>query len=81
MACFLFSKGFISAFCCRDASVVEMEKLVKEISAFHGGDDSFGRKVWNVKEAALGFIEVANEAMCRAVRSITQVFISVFNIV
>lgn len=33
----------------------------------------------SVEEVAMGFITVANEAMCRPIRALTQVFCCIFN--
>ena len=47
-------------------------ELMKEINEFIQKSDSYERKSLSVEEVAMGFIRVANEAMCRPIRSITQ---------
>lgn len=51
------------------AAKAAMEKLAKEINAF---SKEKATKM-SVEDVALGFIDVANEAMCRPIRTITQV--------
>ncbi|XP_071957987.1 5-oxoprolinase-like [Antedon mediterranea] len=46
------------------------EDLTKEINSFRA--DSDGGKQMTVEEVAMGFIDVANEAMCRPIRNLTQ---------
>lgn len=57
----------------RDAAFKEMACLTEKANKFCREHGDISRKPMSVQEAALGFIEVANEAMCRAIRSITQV--------
>ncbi|CAG8444302.1 15333_t:CDS:10 [Acaulospora colombiana] len=45
----------------------EFEKLSKEINAFNSEN-----KEMNIDEIAFGFIKVANEAMCRPIRALTE---------
>lgn len=47
------------------------EKLTEEINAFLKTHNDL--KLMNVQEVAMGFVRVANEAMCRPIRAITQV--------
>lgn len=44
------------------------KQVAKEVNAFN----SNGNKEINVEEVAMGFIRVANEAMCRPIRALTQ---------
>lgn len=53
----------------KERSMLAMEKLTGEVNTFL---KSSGQKPMCVQEIALGFIKVANETMCRAIRSITQ---------
>jgi N-methylhydantoinase A/oxoprolinase/acetone carboxylase beta subunit len=57
----------------RAASAAAFETITKEINEFRRaqGDDVD----MTPEEVALGFLRVANEAMCRPVRSLTQVSI------
>ncbi|EME29950.1 5-oxoprolinase (ATP-hydrolyzing) [Galdieria sulphuraria] len=48
-----------------------MEKLTTEINAFRKQQDPHVAD-WSVEQVALGFIRVANETMCRPIRSITE---------
>ena len=46
-----------------------MSQLTEEINSYM---KEHGNKSYTVEEVALGFLDVANEAMCRPVRSLTQ---------
>ncbi|KAG8431578.1 hypothetical protein GDO86_018122 [Hymenochirus boettgeri] len=46
-------------------------KLTADINQFQSGKAGYGRSL-TVEEVAMGFIRVANEAMCRPIRSLTQ---------
>ncbi|KAA3678622.1 5-oxoprolinase (ATP-hydrolysing) [Paragonimus westermani] len=48
------------------------EQLATEINTFTAGQHSGGRVSLSVEEVALGFVRVANETMCRPIRSLTQ---------
>ncbi|GJQ08613.1 hypothetical protein GpartN1_g404.t1 [Galdieria partita] len=48
-----------------------MEKLTMEINSFRKQQDPHVLD-WTVEQVALGFIRVANETMCRPIRSITE---------
>lgn len=50
-----------------------MKKVTDEANAFMKKQDSKGFKEMSVADVALGFIDVANEAMCRPIRALTQV--------
>ena len=56
----------------RDAALTAMRAMTKAVNEFmklqHG--DS---KEMSVEDVALGFIDVANETMCRPIRSLTEV--------
>ncbi|KAK0398342.1 hypothetical protein QR680_002542 [Steinernema hermaphroditum] len=53
----------------KDAATQAMSKVAAEASKFL---KSLGRPELSVAETALGFIEVANESMCRPIRALTQ---------
>ncbi|XP_053788951.1 LOW QUALITY PROTEIN: 5-oxoprolinase, partial [Vidua chalybeata] len=70
---------------CRDTAVAAFRELAATIRAFQSaagdtggtggtGDtgDTGGTEALSVEEVALGFIRVANEAMCRPIRALTQ---------
>jgi 5-oxoprolinase (ATP-hydrolysing) len=48
------------------------EALTKNVNVFLKEQDSTSFKPMTMQEVAMGFVEVANEAMCRPIRSITQ---------
>lgn len=50
------------------------EKMTEEINAFL--KEQKDPKRMSVEEVAMGFVRVANEAMCRPIRAITQVCVS-----
>jgi 5-oxoprolinase (ATP-hydrolysing) len=50
-----------------NSSRMLFEELTKTINSFYQGD-----RVMSAEEVALGFIRVANEAMCRPIRSLTH---------
>lgn len=50
----------------KDASLKHFQKLTKEINEF------LVDKKMSVEEVAMGFVRVANEAMCRPIRALTQ---------
>lgn len=58
-----------------DTTLAEFHKLTAQVNQFRGaqveGEDCCERPL-SVYEVALGFIDVANEAMCRPIRSLTQ---------
>lgn len=51
-----------------DACKEAMQKLTDEINASSQKESRL-----SVEEVALGFVEVANESMCRPIRALTQV--------
>lgn len=53
----------------RAASLAAMQAVADEVNASTG-------KTMTAEQVALGFVEVANEAMCRPIRAITQVQLS-----
>lgn len=63
-----------------EASRKGLQKLMREISENQmrqdqgsgGGDQRKGGEAMSVEEVALGFLEVANEAMCRPIRELTE---------
>lgn len=52
----------------REAALQAFQELAARVRAFRGGAAPL-----SVEEVAMGFIRVANEAMCRPIRSLTQV--------
>ncbi|XP_047540039.1 5-oxoprolinase [Vanessa atalanta] len=52
----------------RDATVSAFRKLTDEINSYLKQD---GGKAMTMEEVAMGFIDVANEAMCRPIRALT----------
>ena len=55
------------------ATVGQFEKITAEVNAYLKDQDEPAHKPMTVSEVAMGFIEVANEAMCRPIRALTQV--------
>ncbi|OQR76402.1 5-oxoprolinase-like [Tropilaelaps mercedesae] len=53
----------------KEGSLLDMANLTIEVNHFMRRS---GQKKMSLEEVALGFIRVANETMCRAIRSITQ---------
>ena len=51
----------------KDGTVAAFEELTNEINEFNGGE-----KTMSKEEVAMGYIAVANEAMCRPIRALTQ---------
>jgi len=55
-----------------ESSRQAMKALTTEINAFRKQQDPQVSEDWSVEQVAMGFIRVANEAMCRPIRSITE---------
>lgn len=57
-----------------DLSLQALQKLTDEINHFYAAQQDSGAnpKVLTVDEVAYGFVRVANEAMCRPIRNITE---------
>lgn len=57
-------------------SIKAMNALAQEVNAYRGGSSSSSSSsttsIMTAEELALGFIQVANEAMCRPIRNITE---------
>lgn len=53
------------------ASVEKFESLTKTINQYFK-DNQVDKNEMNVHEVAMGFIKVANESMCRPIRTLTQ---------
>ncbi|XP_043702071.1 5-oxoprolinase-like [Telopea speciosissima] len=53
------------------ASRDEFEKLTKRINSYRKGQDPLAKDM-TVEETALGFVNVANETMCRPIRQLTE---------
>ncbi|KAI1726553.1 hydantoinase b/oxoprolinase domain-containing protein [Ditylenchus destructor] len=53
----------------KDASLQAFERITEEINTFL---ESEGRSKITVPQVALGFIQVANESMCRPIRTLTE---------
>ncbi|XP_044860743.1 5-oxoprolinase [Mauremys mutica] len=56
----------------RDATLQGFQELTARVNAFPASQAPGPRSPLTVEEVAMGFIQVANEAMCRAIRSLTQ---------
>ncbi len=50
-----------------------MERVTGEVNSFMTAERGEACQPMSVEQVALGFIEVANEAMCRPIRALTQV--------
>ncbi|KAM4704893.1 5-oxoprolinase [Rhinophrynus dorsalis] len=55
----------------REDTLHKFQKLTADINLFQSGRPGGGGSL-SVEEVAMGFIRVANEAMCRPIRSLTQ---------
>ena len=55
------------------ATMRQFEKITTEVNAYLKDQNEPAHKPMMVSEVAMGFIEVANEAMCRPIRALTQV--------
>ena len=55
-----------------DGSIAAFDVLAKEVADFNGRTGGSGVGCGSVDEIAYGFIKVANEAMCRPIRALTQ---------
>lgn len=60
---------------CREAAARAFRELAARIDAFLADADAGtgARQPLSVEEVAMGFVRVANEAMCRPIRALTQV--------
>ena len=56
----------------KNATINAFKVLTQNINQFIKNSDSYDKKQLTVEEVAIGFIKVANEAMCRPIRNITQ---------
>uniref|UniRef100_A0A914RF51 5-oxoprolinase n=1 Tax=Parascaris equorum TaxID=6256 RepID=A0A914RF51_PAREQ len=61
-----------------ESSFNAMQHITNEANAFYRVHSDSSRAQMSVEETALGFIDVANETMCRAVKSITQHMLACF---
>ncbi|KAM6412713.1 LOW QUALITY PROTEIN: 5-oxoprolinase [Pluvialis apricaria] len=57
---------------CREAAARAFRELAASIDAFQAGTAAGARPPLSVEEVAMGFVRVANEAMCRPIRALTQ---------
>ncbi|KAM6033035.1 5-oxoprolinase [Chlamydotis macqueenii] len=57
---------------CREAAARAFRELAARIHAFQAGTGAGARPPLSVEEVAMGFVRVANEAMCRPIRALTQ---------
>ncbi|XP_072388025.1 5-oxoprolinase isoform X1 [Diabrotica undecimpunctata] len=55
----------------KEQTVTEFLKLANDINAFLQ-KDSKNKESMSIEEVAMGFVRVANEAMCRPIRALTQ---------
>ena len=51
----------------------QFDKLTEEVNAYLKEQDGPTHKPMTVPEVAMGFVQVANETMCRPIRALTQV--------
>lgn len=59
---------------CREAAARAFRELAATIHTFHASADAAATpQPLSVEEVAMGFVRVANEAMCRPIRALTQV--------
>ena len=63
-------KHYISGF---KGKSIQTLRLISQIEAFSTLHEESKRPTMSVEEVAMGFIRVANEAMCRPIRALTQV--------
>ncbi|XP_042898773.1 5-oxoprolinase [Parasteatoda tepidariorum] len=57
----------------KDGTIKAFEELSAEVSQFNDSQSAEkSKEVQSIEELALGFIKVANEAMCRPIRALTQ---------
>ncbi|KAK9890948.1 hypothetical protein WA026_013289 [Henosepilachna vigintioctopunctata] len=54
----------------KDATIEEFEKITNQINIFLGAQGD--KEKMTLEEVAMGFVRVANEAMCRPIRALTQ---------
>uniref|UniRef100_A0A663DXR9 5-oxoprolinase, ATP-hydrolysing n=1 Tax=Aquila chrysaetos chrysaetos TaxID=223781 RepID=A0A663DXR9_AQUCH len=57
---------------CRETAARAFRDLAARIDAFLAGTAAGARQPLSVEEVAMGFVRVANEAMCRPIRALTQ---------
>ncbi|KAM9644328.1 5-oxoprolinase [Morphnus guianensis] len=57
---------------CRETAARAFRDLAARIDAFLAGTTTGARQPLSVEEVAMGFVRVANEAMCRPIRALTQ---------
>lgn len=57
----------------KSATLKEFAKMTAEVNAYLKEQDGPAHKPMEASEVAMGFIRVANEAMCRPIRALTQV--------
>ncbi|XP_049676096.1 5-oxoprolinase isoform X2 [Accipiter gentilis] len=57
---------------CRETAAQAFRDLAARIDAFLAGTAAGARQPLSVEEVAMGFVRVANEAMCRPIRALTQ---------
>ncbi|KAK4885928.1 hypothetical protein RN001_002199 [Aquatica leii] len=54
------------------ATTIEFKKLTREINIYLKDQNANNKKLMSVEDVAMGFVRVANEAMCRPIRALTQ---------
>jgi len=54
-------------------TIKHFELLRAEVNAFLEGQDGSRHAPMSLEEIAMGYVRVANEAMCRPIRALTQV--------
>ena len=55
-----------------EGSYRKFAELTQEVNEFMASENLPNYKEMSVKEVAMGFVKVANEAMCRPIRNLTQ---------
>ena len=53
--------------------MAQFARLTAEVNAYLKEQDGPAHKPMDTPEIAMGFVRVANEAMCRPIRALTQV--------
>lgn len=53
--------------------MAQFARLTAEVNAYLKEQDGHAHKPMDTPETAMGFVRVANEAMCRPIRALTQV--------
>ena len=57
----------------KEATMAKFQQVTEEVNTYLREQDGPAHKPMDVAEVAMGFVRVANEAMCRPIRALTQV--------